>query len=359
MGAIENIIDKINKDLGATLVVKASQALGIGYRRLSTGCLSLDIICGGNSEYEWGVPTGRITEFWGIEGSAKTTVALNIIKSAQEKGNCGAFVNVEGAWDNAWAEKIGVDLGKLIFARVPSAETAESVLYELIATPGVGVVVLDSIAMMTSQSELETDTKKKNVQPGTQPRAVNRVVRHIASAFNRWPIDSVDSIDGQPAVIFLNQLREKIGAYGNPEYSPGGKGKDHQASIRVQMAKGELHRAGAKDDKKSPAVAITIKARCNKNKVWAPFQNTEFLLYIRDVKKKGVPHNTGEIDQIDQLAMLGLHYGLVERRGAVYEYDQISVSGFDAFKAELHGFDAASGQLKDEILEAAWERKGL
>jgi len=358
MNSIDKIIDKINKDLGNTLVVRAAQAQGIGYRRLSTGSLSLDIICGGNSEYEWGVPTGRITEFWGVEGSGKTTIALNIIKSAQDKGSCGAFVNVEGAWDNSWAERIGVDLDKLIFARVPSAETAESVLYELIATPGVGVVVLDSIAMMTSQSELETDTKKKNVQPGTQPRAVNRVVRHIASAFNTWPIDDPNSIDGQPAVIFLNQLREKIGAYGNPEYSPGGKGKDHQASIRVQMSKGELHRVN-KENKSSPAVAMTIKARCNKNKVWAPFQTTEMLLYIRDVKKKGVPHNAGEIDQIDQLAMLGLHYGLIDRRGSVYEYDQISVAGFDAFKAELFNFDAAAGQLKDEILEAAWEKKGL
>jgi recombination protein RecA len=213
--------------------------------------------------------------------------------------------------------------------------------------------------MLTATSELETDTRKKNVQPGTQARAVNRVVRHVSSAFNSWPIDDPNSIDNQPAVIFLNQVREKIGVYGDPKYSPGGKGKDHQASIRIQMSKGEIHRGGGKDDKTGPAVAMTLKARCVKNKVWAPYQQGEFYFSIRNYKKKGVPYRIGEIDEVGQLMMLGLHYGLIERRGSVFEYDQVQAQGADNFKAELYSFDAGRVQLKDEILEAAWERKGL
>lgn len=358
MADVDKIIDKLNKEMGSSVIVRANKAYGIGHRRLSTGVLGIDVICGGNSPVEWGVPTGRITELWGEEGSGKTTVALNVIKSAQAQGFCGAFINVEGAWDNSWASKIGVDLGKLVIARVASAEDAEAVLYELITTPDVGVIVMDSLAMVTSVSELETDTRKKNIQPGSQPRAVNRIVRHIASAFNRWPIDDPNSVDRQPAVIFLNQVREKIGMmFGDPRYSPGGKGKDHQASIRIQMSKGQYLRP-SKEEKKS-AYGLILKARTVKNKVWPPQQAVEATLYIKNVKKFGVEHSMGSIDEADQLFMLGMHYGLIEQRGSQYEYEEVVAKGADRFKAELSQADAEYGQLREDILEQAWNRGGL
>jgi len=356
--ALDKVVDDLNKRLGSVQIARASQAFGLGYKRLSTGVLGLDIICGANSETEWGIPTGRVTEIWGRDGSGKTTVALKVIKSAQDKGFCGAFISLENSWDSSWARRLGVDVTNLIIARVASSEDAESILYTLAQTPGVGVVVVDSLAMLTSASELATDFREKNQQPGVQAKAVNRTMRHISAGFNAWDITDPTSLEQQPAIILLNQLREKIGAYGNPEYSPGGKGKDHQASIRIQMSQGEILRR-SKDNKSSPAYATTLKARTNKNKVWPGFQSVEFLLYVRNVTTKGREMAIGTVDELDQLFLLGLNFGLITKRGSMYEYEQINARGKVDFVNQLNEFNAERIQLREEILGAAWEKKGL
>ena len=355
---IDKVAAELNKQLGSVQVVRAKDAFGLGYRRISTRILGLDIVCGANSPSEWGIPTGRVTEFWGMESSGKTTVALNCIVSAQEKGFCGAFVSLENAWDNKWARRIGIDTQRLLVARVSSSEDAESVIYTLAQTPGVGVIVVDSVAMLTSMSELNTDTREKNVQPGTQAKAVNRIMRHISAGFNAWPIDDIKSVDQQPAIILLNQVREKIGAYGDPQYSPGGKGKDHQCSVRIRMSRGEVHHS-KKSDKKSPVYAVTLKAMSVKNKTWPQHQTVEYMLYIRDAKRGDKEYQMGTIDEVDQLLWLGRRYGLVEQRGSIFEYDQITGKGANDFCNQLADFDAGQEQLQADILEAAWNQKGL
>lgn len=356
--ALDKVVADLNKELGSVQIARASQALGLGYRRISTGILSLDIICGANSETEWGLPTGRVIELWGRDGSGKTTVALKTIKSAQDKGFCGAFISLENSWDSAWARRMGVDITRLIIARVASAEDAEKILYTLAQTPGVGVIVVDSLAMLTSASELATDFREKNQQPGVQAKAVNRTMRHIAAGFNAWSIVDPEALDQQPAIILLNQLREKIGAYGNPEYSPGGKGKDHQASIRIQMSQGPVIRK-TKDNKSSPAYAVTLKARTNKNKVWSGHQSVEFLLYIRNVTSKGREIALGEVDELDQLFFLGKNYGLIEQAGSTFKYEQIIARGRVDFINQLIEYNAEREQLKEEIMHLAWEKRGL
>jgi recombination protein RecA len=356
---IDKLLEKINKSLGSSQIVRASNAHGLGYKRYSTGIIGLDILCGGSDEGKsWGIPSGRITEFWGEEGSGKTTAALNCIRLAQEEGNVGAFINMEGAWDSTWAEKIGVDLSKMIIARPPSSEDLQAVMRELITTAGIGVIVVDSIAMMTSTSELLTDTREKNIQPGTQPRAVNVMVRHLASAFNRWPIDAAASIFRCPAVIFLNQVRQKIGGYGDPDYSPGGKGKDHQCSLKIRMRKGERIKASKNAKAEDPVLAIKLKGFCGKNKVWAPYSTCEFKLWIRNVKAKDGIHHAGEVDRADELFRLGMVYGLVTRSGNKYEYQEKYAVGEVAFRQGLNEDKEMAKSLEEAIYKAAWEKGG-
>jgi recombination protein RecA len=354
---IDNVLSNINEYLGSTQIVRAKDALGIGTRRISTGILSLDIICGGNSPTEWGMPNGRIIEIFGKEGSGKTTIGLKTIASAQKLGFCGAFINLEGSWENSWAEAQNVDLEKMLLCRVPTSEQAETVLYELVATPGVGVIVVDSIAMLTTVGELDTNIMEKNIQPGTQAKAVNRTMRHAIAGFNRWPINEQSSVDQQPVLIFLNQIREKIGVvYGNPEYSPGGRGKDFIASLRIRTATGEIIRT-AKD---KPAYAMQLKAVTVKNKTFAPHQAIEYELAIRNYKtKSGLKHRAGEIDDAEQLLTMGVHYKVVQRSGNSYSYDSQSFRGKDAFKVFVSENTEVAEEIKTKILSAAYIAGGL
>lgn len=251
--ALEVALSRIEKDFGKGSVMKLGDAgARMQVEVISTGCLSLDFALGVG-----GLPRGRIVEIYGPESSGKTTLALHTIAQAQKMGGTAAFIDAEHALDPVYARKLGVDIDELYVAQPDNGEQALDITEALVRSGAIDLVVIDSVAALVPRQEIEGDMGDAHV--GLQARLMSQALRKLAGVISKT----------NALVIFINQLREKVGVmYGNPEVTTGGKALKFYASVRIDVRKGEAIKNG------SDVIGYRTKLKVVKNKVAPPFRTT-------------------------------------------------------------------------------------
>ena len=314
--ALEDVMKTIRKEFGEMSILRLGDAADKSVEAIPTGALSLDLALGVG-----GLPKGRIVECYGHESSGKTTLALHVVANAQKAGGTAAFIDAEHALDPGYARKIGVDLDNLIVSQPNSGEEALTICEQLAKSGALDVIVVDSVAALTPQAEIDGDIGDAHV--GLQARLMSQAMRKLTSVLAQT----------KTLCIFTNQVREKIGVmFGNPETTPGGKALKFYATCRLQV-----QRIGAIKDKDGQVVGNRTRVKVVKNKVAAPFTEAEFdILYSCGISREG------------SILDAALARGIVEKRGSWLSYGNVQIA---------QGALAAIGYLKehaalaDEIVE--------
>lgn len=319
--ALETALAQMNKKYGAGTAMRLGEKPSVKIEVISTGSLAIDIALGVG-----GLPKGRIIEIYGPESSGKTLFCLEAIASVQRQGGVAAFIDAEHALDPNWAGKVGVDTENLIISQPSSGEQALEVTESLIRSGAVDIVVIDSVAALTPQKEL--DGEMGDAQMGLQARMMSQALRKITGAVN----------ETKTTVIFINQLRDKIGVmFGSPETTTGGKALKFYASIRLDIRRIAQLKEG--DDVYGARTRIKVV----KNKVAPPFKQAEFdILFV-----KGQEGFSREGD----IVTLGVETGLLKKAGAWYQFADGSQLGQGAAKARQHLIDnpVVADKLDKEI----------
>lgn len=303
---LDSLLETLRSKYGEEAIMKLGDARKVNVDSISTGSLSLDMALGIG-----GFPKGRIIEIFGPESSGKTTLALSTVARAQAKGGKAAFIDAEHALDPDYAKKIGVKIDELLISQPNSGEEALNILESLIRSGIIDVVVVDSVAALTPKAEIDGDMETKFI--GLQARMMSQALRKVAAiAANSGTI-----------IIFINQLREKIGImFGNPETTPGGRALKFYSSVRVDI------RRKAQLKKGEEVIGSRTRAKVVKNKVAAPFRVAEFdILYGEGISYEG-----------DVLG-LALEMGLVKKAGATYSFGETKLAV---------GIETARQALKDD-----------
>jgi len=291
--AIELAITQIDRQFGKGSIMRLGEDNTPTIENsISTGCLSLDVALGIG-----GVPRGRIIEIYGPESSGKTTLALHIVAEAQKKGGFAAFIDAEHAVDPDYSKRLGVNTEELLISQPDTGEQALEICETLVRSGALDVIVIDSVAALVPRAELEGDMGDSHV--GLQARLMSQALRKLTGTVNR----------SNTTVIFINQIREKIGVmFGNPETTPGGRALKFYSSIRMEIRRITSLKDGGE------MVGSRVRVKVVKNKVAPPFKQTEFdIMYGQGISYVG--------DILD-LAVTG---DIVEKTGAWYSFDGIKI----------------------------------
>jgi recombination protein RecA len=321
-GPLKNTIAQIEKQFGEGSIMPLGVA-GEAIKRIEgipTGSLSLDIALGGQ-----GLPKGRVIEVFGPESSGKTTLALHVVARAQQAGGIAAFIDAEHALDPSWAKKLGVDLETLLVSQPSNGEEAMQITEMLVKSNAVDVIVVDSVAALVPQKELEGEMGDTHV--GLQARLMSQALRKLTGAIAK----------SKTCVIFINQIREKIGVmFGSPETTPGGRALKFYCSCRI-----DVRRIGQIKDGEE-VVGQRVKAKVVKNKVAPPFRVAEFdMMHSNGISYEG--------DVLD----LAMTQKLIVRSGAWFKYGDTHLGqGREKVRAYLQENPAVVEELRQRILSA-------
>ena len=320
--ALETALNQIEKDYGKGAIMRLGEDIPVNVESIPTGSLGLDIALGIG-----GVPRGRIVEIYGPEASGKTTLALHIVASAQQGGGEAAYIDVEHALEPAYARAVGVDIDNLLISQPDTAEQALQITEALVRSGAIDVIVVDSVAALLPRSELEGEMGDSSV--GVLARLMSQALRKLAGIVSKT----------NTIVIFINQLREKIGVmYGNPETTPGGRALKYYSSVRLDVRRVETIKSG------DEMVGNRTRVKIVKNKVAPPFKEAQFdITYGEGISK------TGEI--ID----LGVRLELIEKTGAWFTCCGERIQGRDNVKEFLAGNPDKAGELEAQIRENAYK----
>ena len=317
--ALETAISQIEKQFGKGAVMRLGQNATMNVEAIPTGSLSLDMALGIG-----GLPRGRIVEIYGPESSGKTTVALHVVAEAQKRGGSAVFIDVEHALDPVYAKNLGVDIDQLLVSQPDTGEQALEICEALVRSGAVDVVVVDSVAAMVTKAEIEGEMGDTHV--GLQARLMSQALRKLTGAIGK----------SNAIVIFINQLREKIGVmYGNPETTPGGRALKFYSSVRL-----DIRRIAAIKTGDGKVVGNRTRVKVVKNKVAPPFTEAEFdILYAEGISKEGAV-----IDAANDL-------GLLDKRGTWLSFDGQQVGqGRDAARDNLRQDPALLAKIRDAVV---------
>ncbi len=320
--ALDRAISQIDQMFGEGSIMRLNDGNRV-IPGIGTGCLSLDLALGGR-----GIPRGRIVEIYGPESSGKTTLALTVAAHAQKDGGVAAFIDAEHALDPTWARRLGVDLDSLLVSQPDTGEQALEICELLVRSGAVSVVVVDSVAALIPRAEIEGEMGDTHV--GLQARLMSQAMRKLTGAIAKSDV----------TVIFINQLREKIGVmFGSPETTPGGRALKFYSSVRV-----DIRRIGAiKDGDQN--IGNRVRARVVKNKIAPPFRDAEFdIMFNEGISTSG--------DLLD----LAVAENIVKKSGAWFSYGDVRLGqGRENSKLFLREHPDLFGEIRNRILVA----KGL
>ena len=319
--ALQLTLDKLDKTYGKGAVMKMGDSVVQDVEVISSGSLGLDLALGVG-----GYPKGRVIEIYGPESSGKTTLTLHAMAEAQKAGGIAAFIDAEHAFDRFYAQKLGVDIDNLIISQPDNGEQALEIADNLIRSGAIDIVVIDSVAALTPKSEIEGEMGDSKM--GLHARLMSQALRKLTGSISKTNC----------TVVFINQLREKIGVmFGNPETTTGGNALKFYASVRL-----DIRRSTQIKDTASEAVGNKTRVKVVKNKVAPPFKTAEFdIMYGEGISKVG------------EIIDLGVDFEIVKKSGSWFSYDDTKLGqGRDAVKSLLLDNPELMDELETKIKEA-------
>ena len=322
--AVQGAIDQIKEKFGDGSIMRLGEARKMEVDAIPSGCLSLDLALGVK-----GVPRGRVVEIFGPESSGKTTLAMHIVAEAQKLGDVAAFVDAEHALDPDYARKVGVKVDEMLISQPDNGEQALDIVETLVRSNAVGVIVVDSVAALTPRAEIEGDMGDQHM--GLQARLMSQALRKLTGIISR----------SNTVVIFLNQIRQKIGiVFGNPETTTGGNALKFYSSVRIEIRRAAQIKMGER------VIGNRVKIKVVKNKVAAPFRTCEFdIMYNEGISLSG--------DLLDA----GVDLKVIVKNGNTYSYatEKLGV-GRENAKTTLRERTDLMKEIREKCLEA-WQSR--
>ncbi|MBP7133747.1 recombinase RecA [Patescibacteria group bacterium] len=322
--AVQGAMDQIKEKFGEGSIMRLGEARKMQVEAIPTGCLSLDLALG-----VYGVPRGRVVEIFGPESSGKTTLAMHIVAEAQKLGGVAAFVDAEHALDPDYARRVGVKVDEMLISQPDTGEQALDIVETLVRSNAVDVIVIDSVAALTPKAEIEGDMGDQHM--GLQARLMSQALRKLTGIISR----------SNTVVIFLNQIRQKIGiVFGNPETTTGGNALKFYSSVRIEIRRAAQIKLGER------VIGNRVKIKVVKNKVAAPFRTCEFdIMYNEGISLSG--------DLLDA----GVDLAVVSKSGNTYTYNKEKLGvGRENAKTTLRERADLMKEIRQKSLDA-WQSR--